>query len=242
MTGLPCSILTSVVLRLPSSGPTPNLVLERGGAFFLSASLPSNYLVSLSPTQCKTLSPAAILTDGRNSLTLWTDRLPVTKIRVLPLNLVCLKWQLNYSPFILFYTLSPSVSSSVCVCVFPPQCLHLWNRDKSNCFSASKRSTIMMHVKINEVIWLSASCWVEELWLMNTNSIWIMWAFLERELDHSTSPLQGFIKKKLGRKKLKVFLHDIPWSELWSCIRKSETLFVWYYRFCRHFSLKRAKP
>ena len=54
-----------------------------------------------------------------------------------------------------------------------------------------------MPVKINEVIWLSASCWLEEGWLMNTNSIRIMWAFMERELDHLAPPLQGvFIKKE----------------------------------------------
>lgn len=84
-------------------------------------------------------------------------------------------------------------------------------------------------------------CWIEELWHMNTNSVWVMWVFMGRELDHLACPLQGVIRRKLGRKKLKMFLHDclLRWTlkwhwEFWDFVCVMEIL--------KHNNLKRAKP
>lgn len=105
---------------------------------------------------------------------------------------------------------------------------------------------MMAHVKMNEIVWLSASCRALERWLMNTNSIWIMWAFMGRELDHLAPPLQVVTRggNRVG-KKLEMLLHEhLLWwtrkqcwdaqSLLASCCRfyvpcnlKRETLTTW---------------
>lgn len=110
-------------------------------------------------------------------------------MRVLPLDArLYFLLQLTCRPFVLFCCLS--------LILFLPQCLHLWIRDKIICFSASKRSQIMAPAEMHGVIWLTASCWVQEGWFMNANSIWIMCAFMERELDHLAPPLQRVIREE----------------------------------------------
>lgn len=132
---------------------------------------------------------------------------------------------------------------------FLPQCLHLWNRDKNSCSSwgcvllcsSSKRSRIMAHAKINEVIWLSAPCRVEEGWRVNTKQRLSHVCFHCKRAGPFSSPSAGSYKRgNWGGGRWKYFFTTISCGEPWSGIGNSEGLWAWHYRLHMQCSLKRA--
>lgn len=66
---------------------------------------------------------------------------------------------------------------------------------------------------MNEVIWLSVSCWVEEGWSVNTKEFVSHACFHGGRAGSFSSPLcRELYRKEPGRKTLKIFLHArLPW-------------------------------